>query len=109
VASAALGAASLLLGAAAVVDGMADLRGAYLYRESGGDGIGLAWVALRLGIGGMVTLAGVGALLIASTAAGGRSRAARRGVAWGALLALSGCATVALWVSLQRGCIGPCG
>ena len=106
---AAVGAASLVLGGAVVVDGMRDLRGAYLHRESGGDGIGFAWVAMRLVMGGLVTLAGVGALLTAAVAADGRRRTALRGVAWSALLALSGCAAVALWVSLQSGCIGPCG
>lgn len=105
----ALGAASLVLGAVVVVDGMTDLRGAYLYRESSGEGIGFAWVAMRLVVGGLVTLAGVGALLTAGAAAGGRWRAALRGVAWSALLALSGCAAAALWVSLESGCIGPCG
>lgn len=103
------GAAALLVAAAVVGHGMGDLRGAYLYRESSGEGSGLAQVAMRLVAGGVLALVGVGALAGSAAGTSGRARTALRGAAWTATVALGLCAAVASWVSLQSGCIGDCG
>ncbi len=103
------GAVAVTLAVALLADGMADLRGAYLYRESSGEGIALAQVAARLVAGGVLALAGVGALFAAGGRAVERARTVARGVAWATLALLAGCTVVAVWVAFQSGCIGPCG
>ena len=103
------GAVALLPAALLVADGMGDLRVAYLSREGGGDGIGLAWVAFRLFAGGVAALVGIAALVTASAFTSRRTGMVLRGAAAAALVALAGCAAVAVWVALQSGCIGPCG
>lgn len=79
---AAVGAVALLTSAVVVAAGMSDLRGAYLYRESSGEGIALAQVAMRLTGGGTIALVGVGALFLGSKASAGRQRTVLRMVAW---------------------------
>ena len=103
------GFAALLVAATVVASGMGDLRGVYLYREASGEGIALAQVAMRLMAGGVLAFVAVAVLAGAAARSSGRTRSALRSAAWAATVALGLCAAVALWVSLQSGCIGACG
>ena len=89
--------------------GMASLRNAYLYRERTGEGLSFLWVALILGIGGLVVLAAVGLLLGTHREGPTRPSAAAFMMSATLLVLLVLCAGVAIWVENRSGCIRSCG
>ena len=104
-----IGAALLAWAASIVAGGMVDLRWAYLYRERTHEGNALAQVGFRLIGGGLVALAGVSAFGVSARLTRGRIRLAFVIASAIILASVTACALVALWVSSQTGCIGPCG